>query len=111
MEDRAFIKKILTAHSGPRKPLRIYLDSGRVDYTGGDDGMEDTAAVARELKRIGWDKDLLHFVDPVLSDDELRPLNLSEGKFKEALKSQHNELYWRLRSWRALEFLFPPPAQ
>lgn len=106
VENEAAIKNI-RAHKGPKKALRIYLDSGSIDYTGGDDGLEENAALAKELKRIGWGNDLMHFVDPVLKEEELRPLNLSEGKFKEALKSQHNELYWRLRAWRALEFLFP----
>jgi predicted alpha/beta superfamily hydrolase len=107
VENRAFIAKALRPYKGEKKPLRIYLDSGRVDYSGGDDGMADTAAVARELKRIGWSKDLMHFVDPVLTEEQLRPLGLSEGKLKEALTSQHNELYWRLRAGRVLEFLFP----
>jgi predicted alpha/beta superfamily hydrolase len=90
-----------------KKPIRIYLDSGRIDYTGGDDGLKDTQAVAEELRRIGYKKDLLHFIDDPLTEDQLRPLNLNEGKFKEALRSQHNELYWRLRLWRPLEFMFP----
>ena len=99
--------KNLRAYSGKKKPIRIYLDSGRIDYTGGDDGLKDTQAVAEELRRIGYKKDLLHIIDDPLTEDHLRPLNLNEGKFKEALKSQHNELYWRLRTWRALEFMFP----
>lgn len=108
VESRALIKKILVPYKGKKKPLRIYLDSGKIDYTGGDDGMEDTNAVANELKRIGWKKELLHVVDEPLTGEQLAPLGLNEGKFKEALKSQHNELFWRLRAWRALEFLFPP---
>jgi predicted alpha/beta superfamily hydrolase len=99
----------LRRYKGKKKPIRIYLDSGRVDYTGGDDGLKDTQAVADELKRIGYKKDLLHFIDDPLTEDQLRPLNLSEGKLKEALKSQHNELYWRLRLWRALAFMHPKP--
>lgn len=107
VENRAFIRKTLGPHKGRKKPIKIYLDSGQIDYTGGDDGLEDTLAVAEELKRIGWKKDLHVFVDEPLKEEQLRPMNLSEGKFKEALKSQHNELYWRLRAWRALQFLFP----
>lgn len=106
VEGRACLKQ-LAAYKGKKKPLRIYLDSGRVDYTGGDDGMADTTQAATELTRVGWRSGLLHFVDAPLTVDELRPLGLSDGKFAEALKSQHNELYWRLRAWRALEFLFP----
>jgi predicted alpha/beta superfamily hydrolase len=107
VESRAFIRNVLAPYQGKKKRLKIYLDSGRIDYTGGDDGLKDTTAVAEELKRIGWKKDLLHVIDEPLSEEQLAPLNLNDGKFKEALKSQHNELYWRLRAWRALEFLFP----
>jgi predicted alpha/beta superfamily hydrolase len=107
VENRAALKQ-LQDYRGKKKPIRIYLDSGRIDYTGGDDGLKDTEAVAGELRRIGYQKDLLHFIDTPLTEDQLRPLNLSEGKFKEAIGSQHNELYWRLRAWRALEFLFGP---
>lgn len=108
IESRAALND-LRKFKSKKKPIRIYLDSGRTDYTGGDDGLKDTQAVAEELRRIGYkqNKDLLHFIDDPLTEDQLRPLNLSEGKFKEAQKSQHNELYWRLRAWRALEFLFP----
>jgi predicted alpha/beta superfamily hydrolase len=106
VENRAALENLAT-FKGKKKPVRIYLDSGRIDYTGGDDGMGDTEAVAAELRRIGWRKELLHFVDPPLNEEQLRPLGLNDGKLKEALKSQHNELYWRLRAWRALEFLFP----
>jgi len=107
VEGRAAIKQ-LGAYKSKKKPIRIYLDSGRIDYTGGDDGLEDTQAVADELRRIGYKKDLLQVIDEPLNAEQLRPLNLDEGKFKEALRSQHNELYWRLRAWHALEFLFPP---
>jgi predicted alpha/beta superfamily hydrolase len=106
VESRAAIND-LRSFKSKKKPIRIYLDSGRTDYTGGDDGLKNTQAVADELRRIGYKKDLFHFIDDPLTEDQVRPLNLSEGKFKEALRSQHNELYWRLRAWRALEFLFP----
>jgi len=107
VEGRAALKH-LQNYKAKKKPLRIYLDSGRIDYTGGDDGLKDTQAVAEQLRRIGYKKNLLHFIDDPLAEEQLRPLNLLEGKFKEALKSQHNELYWRLRAWRPLEFMFPP---
>jgi predicted alpha/beta superfamily hydrolase len=105
VENKAALKQLKT-YQGKKKPIRIYLDSGRIDYTGGDDGLKYTEAVAEALRRIGYKKDLLHVIDEPLTEDQLRPLNLSDGKFKEAVKSQHNELYWRLRVWRALEFMF-----
>lgn len=106
VESRAALNS-LRGYQGKKKPIRIYLDSGRMDHGGGDDGMKDTQAVANELRRIGYKKDLLHVIDDPLSEEQLRPLHLSEGKFKEAQTSQHNELHWRLRAWRALEFMFP----
>jgi len=38
---------------------------------------------------------------------ELEKSGLRPEKWGEALTSQHNELYWRRRAWRALTFLFP----
>jgi predicted alpha/beta superfamily hydrolase len=110
IERRAFLK-VLRLYTGAVKPLRIYLDSGVVDYSGGDDGRRDTEAVAQELRRIGW-KDrvnLQHFVDEQpLPDSELERAGLRRDKWDEARTSQHNEFYWRLRAWRPLTFLFPP---
>jgi predicted alpha/beta superfamily hydrolase len=112
VEKEFFLSKILGNYTARPKPVRVYLDSGTQDYTGGDDGLKQTEAVARELERIGWQPgvDLLHFVDPPLTVAELAPFHLSDDKFKEAQRSQHNELYWRLRAWRALTFLFPPQS-
>jgi predicted alpha/beta superfamily hydrolase len=108
VEDKAFLRKILQPYKGKKKSTRLYLDSGSKDYTGGDDGRADTEAVVAELRRIGWKKDLMHYVDPGLTPEELQPHGLNEGKAKEAARSHHNEFYWRLRAWRPLEFLFPP---
>lgn len=96
----------LAKHRGPAKPIRVYLDSGTADYSGGDDGAANTASVTRELRRIGVPVEL--FTDRSLSAEELRPLDLPDDKFKEAQRSHHNELYWRRRAWRALVFMFPP---
>lgn len=109
VEKQHFLQNVVGDPQAKKKPIRIYLDSGSADYTGGDDGLKQTSAVAEELKRLGWEpeKDLLHFIDKPLTAEELQPFNLPEDKFKEAQRSQHNELYWRLRAWRALTFLFP----
>jgi predicted alpha/beta superfamily hydrolase len=113
MESRWFLEEILQPHRDPPKAVRVYLDSG-VSSGRGDDGAANTAAVAAELRRIGW-KDgvgLLHYLDRrPLTAAELEPFRLGAGKLAEAQRTQHNELYWRLRVWRALEFLFPaqPP--
>ena len=115
VESNYFQSEIVGNFKGPKKPIRIYLDSGISDYSGGDDGLKNTEALARELTRIGWKQgeDLLHFVDQPLTAEQLEPFDLPADKFKEAQRSQHNELYWRLRAWRALTFLFPPdkPAE
>jgi predicted alpha/beta superfamily hydrolase len=110
VENKYFLKQVLGSYQGKPKKISVYLDSGSKDYSGGDDGLRDTVAIAEELQRIGWKKgkNLELFTDPLLLPDQLKPLNLPEDKFKEAQSSQHNEMYWRLRAWRPLVFLFPP---
>ena len=110
VERRQFLLRVLRPYQGTPKPIRVYLDSGVVDYSGSDDGCKHTTAVANELRRIGWRDgiDLLHFVDGTpMADDELARHGLSQHKWAEARTSQHNEFYWRSRAWRALTFLFP----
>ena len=62
-----FIEQALRPYDGKPKALRLYLDSGRVDFTGDDDGRKLTSAIAAELRRIGWkdEKNLRHFTDSV----------------------------------------------
>ena len=110
VEKRFFAEKVLGSYTNQPKPIQIYVDSGISDYSGGDDGARQTAAVAGELLRIGWqpERNLVHFVDQPLTAEELAPHRLDAAKFAEAQRSQHNEFYWRLRAWRALTFLFPP---
>ncbi len=111
VERTHFLTNVLRAYRGEPKPVRIYLDSGRVDYSGGDDGRQGTEAVAGQLLRIGWKegRDLEHFIDTKrLTEAELETTGLRRDKWKEAQTSQHNEFYWRLRAWRPLVFLFPP---
>ena len=110
IESRHFVQSVLGAYRQKPKPIRIYLDSGKVDFTGDDDGRKDTGAVAAELRRIGWKdrKNLMHFVDlKPRTEPELERAGLRRDKWKEAQSSQHNEFYWRQRVWRALVFLFP----
>jgi predicted alpha/beta superfamily hydrolase len=108
--DRAnFLDNVLRPYRGKAKSTRLYLDSGVVDFTGGDDGRKSTAAVAEEYRRMGWRKELMHYVDEKpLTSPELESVGLRRDKWAEAQTSQHNEFYWRLRVWRALTFLFPP---
>jgi enterochelin esterase-like enzyme len=109
VEQTNFLKTVLHNYHGKPKPLRIYLDSGAVDFTGGDDGCALTEQVAAELRRLGWDKELTHYLEAKpFTVAELEKTNLRRNKWPEAQTSQHNEFYWRQRSWRALTFLFPP---
>jgi predicted alpha/beta superfamily hydrolase len=110
VEKRHFAENMLGRWRGPRKPIRIYLDSGFLDYRD-DDGRRRTAAVAAHLRRCGWEDgiNLRHHVDTrLLTDLDLGSTALPLHKWREARQSQHNELYWRLRVRNALEFLFPP---
>jgi predicted alpha/beta superfamily hydrolase len=111
VEHRYFLERVLGATHRRDPRFRCYLDSGEVSMNGGDDGRRNTEAVAAEFQRLGWKAgtDLLHYVDPVLTEEALVTSGLSEGKRDEAARNQHNEFYWRQRMWRALTFLFTPP--
>lgn len=111
VEQTNFLSTVLRTWTAKPKAVRIYLDSGVCDFSGGDDGRSNTDAVARELKRIGWKEgaDLERYTDlNPLTEAELEKTGLRRDKWKEAQTSQHNEFYWRMRAWRPLVFLFPP---
>jgi predicted alpha/beta superfamily hydrolase len=111
VEKGCFLKKILASARRGRKPIRIYLDSGVIDFDGDDDGRADTEAAARELRRIGWKENVNlkhHLEAEPLNEADLDRHGVAPGKWSDALQSQHNEFYWRIRAWRALTFLFPP---
>jgi enterochelin esterase-like enzyme len=109
VEQTNFLNDVLKSFHGKPKPIRVYLDSGAEDFMGGDDGCALTKQVAAEFRRIGWTSNLEWFVDAKpLTPAELEKTGLRRDKWREAQTSQHNEFYWRQRSWRALTFLFPP---
>ncbi|MGZ8938357.1 MAG: alpha/beta hydrolase [Limisphaerales bacterium] len=110
VEKQHFVENVIGSPIAKKKPIRIYLDSGTGDYSGGDDGLKHTEAVAMQLQRLRWKPgtNLLHHIDRPLNAEQLKPFDLPNDKFSEAQRSQHNELYWRLRAWRPLTFLFPP---
>jgi enterochelin esterase-like enzyme len=110
IEKRNFLEQVLRRAGSTRKSLRIYLDSGTIDFTGDDDDRRYTDAVADELRRLGWKdgRSLERFIEPrPYTDQELEKTSLPFEKWREAQRSQHNEFYWRMRAWRALVFLFP----
>ena len=110
-EGTNFVNSVLWGYRGKPKPFRVYLDSGVMDFEGGDDGSALTGQVAAELRRIGWTNNLTHYVDAKpLTPAELEASGLRRDKWPETQTSQHNEFYWRRRAWRALVFLFPPSA-
>jgi predicted alpha/beta superfamily hydrolase len=108
IEKRIVIEELRRRRGGSPKAVKLYLDCGTCS-PGGDDGRAETEEVVAELRRIGWKDgaDLRYFLDArPLAPEQLERLGLSPGKRAEALRSQHNELYWRLRVERPLEFLF-----
>jgi predicted alpha/beta superfamily hydrolase len=109
VEKRHFLENVLGTYSGPKKPVRFYLDSG-VKAGRSDDGRKDTADVAERLKALRYvdGVDLKTFVDDhFFTEAEMAALGYAPDKQKEAGRAQHNEFYWRQRVWRALEFLLP----
>jgi len=107
IEHEYFLNSVLRGYHGKPKPIRIYLDSGVMDFTGGDDNRRLTSEVAAEFRRIGWKNNLEYFVDALpATDAEMSANGLRRDHWPEARHSQHNEFYWRLRAWRALVFLF-----
>jgi enterochelin esterase-like enzyme len=112
VEQTNFLNNLLRPYQGKTKPVRLYLDSGVVDFTGADDGRKLTESVFDEFTRIGWRRGLMHFLDEKpLTPGDLKKTGLRQDKWAEAQTSQHNEFYWRMRAWRALTFLFPSTGQ
>ena len=107
IEHEYFLNSVLREYHGKPKPIRIYLDSGVMDFTGGDDNRRLTAEVGAELRRIGWAENLEVYVDSLpATDAEMSANGLRRDHWAEARRSQHNEFYWRMRAWRALVFMF-----
>lgn len=80
---------ITFAAAQSKQPLKIYLDSGTTDYSGGDDSMAESIRLRDLFVSKGWvlDGDLKHLV--------------GQG-------DSHSENYWRGRLPGALSFLYPP---
>ncbi len=72
---------------GPSRPARFYVDSG--DSGASQDGMADTAELARRLRGVGY-------------------ADGTSLKYVVQAGAQHNETYWAERLPGALEFLLGP---
>lgn len=110
IEKRNFLEHVLRPAKRRPGSIRIYLDSGTIDFTGDDDDRRYTDLVADELRRLGWKdgRTLERFTEArPFTDQELEKTGLPFDKWHEAKSSQHNEFYWRVRAWRPLVFLFP----
>ncbi len=110
IEKRNFLEHVLRPAKRRPGSIRIYLDSGTIDFTGDDDDRRYTDLVADELRRLGWKdgRNLERFIEArPFTDQELEKTGLPFDKWHEAKSSQHNEFYWRVRAWRPLVFLFP----
>lgn len=111
IEKRNFLEQVLMPARKKPGTMRLYLDSGTIDFTGDDDDRRYTDLVADELRRLGWrdGKTLERFTEArPFTDQELEKSGLPFDKWREAKSSQHNEFYWRMRAWRPFVFLFPP---
>jgi predicted alpha/beta superfamily hydrolase len=80
---------IAFAQAGTKLPLKVYLDSGTTDYSGGDDFMARTIVLRDALVAKGW----------VLGTDLQHVIGQGQS---------HSENYWRLRLPDALAWLYPP---
>jgi hypothetical protein len=95
-EQTDFLNLVLKNFHGQPKPFHVYLDSGVVDFTGGDDGRSLTGQVAAEFRRIGWtDKNLKLFTDAKpLTPGLIEQTGLRRDKWHDARASRHHEFYW-----------------
>jgi len=80
-----------------KKPLAIYLDHGGEDSDNGD-GAADSDAVVSELVTLGWQE---------TTSPSCAAPGASALCFYWEPGATHDELAWRARVWRMLEFMFP----
>lgn len=110
VEKARFLAQVLGKTVNGKRPLKIYLDSGATDDSGGDDNAQLTATAARHLSRMGWEqgRDLMWVLDKqVLGAELLKSTDLPPSRWEAAMAGQHNEFYWRRRVGQALKFFFP----
>lgn len=80
-----------------KQPLALYLDSGG-DPADDSDGAADTLEVRDELANLGW--------TPATSPNCAAPGPNAVCYYREP-GATHDELAWKARVWRTLEFLYP----
>jgi predicted alpha/beta superfamily hydrolase len=79
-----------------KQPLAIYLDHGG-DVGTNADGAADSVEVRDELVGLGWQ----------LSASPACTMGMSSLCYFAEPGATHDELAWRARAWRFLEFLYP----
>jgi len=81
-----------------KQPLAIYLDHGG-DAVTNSDGAADSIEVRDELVGLGWQR----------SDSPSCTPSPSAVCYHSEPGATHDELAWKARAWRFLEFVAPPP--
>jgi hypothetical protein len=95
VEKTNFLSQGIALYRGKRKPVRLYLDSGVVDYTGTmtDANIPDAVAAEIATHRVGrWtDPSALYRTSTRCRTPNWRQAGLPQHKWGEARTSQHNE--------------------
>ena len=79
-----------------KQPFAVYLDSGGA-VADNSDGAQDTVDIRTELVTLGWQE----------SDSPSCTRSDSSVCYSIAPGATHDELAWKARAWRFLEYLFP----
>jgi neopullulanase len=88
--------------------IRVYLDSGILDWRGLDDGYRGMLLVRQELYRLGFEdgKDFDWHTDTWFpTDEDLKNSHVNPDKWTFTKTNQHTEYQWRMRLDRVLKFL------
>lgn len=107
-EDFHYLRE--TLHRARKKPdVRVYMDSGIMDWRGLDDGHRGMLMARKELLRLGFSEgeEFDWFVDTHFATEaELEHSHVKPEYWKPARENQHTEYQWTRRLERPLRFLF-----
>ncbi|CAN5290111.1 hypothetical protein BH09SUM1_BH09SUM1_23870 [soil metagenome] len=105
-EQNRYIHEILRPMQ-EKPPIRVYMDSGILDWRGLDDGHRGMLLARVELLRLGFKEgdDLEWFVDTWFpTEEELANSLVKRDKWETAKVNQHSELHFGRRAPKALLF-------